>query len=183
MLAEKTNMEFLKKNWSKLLISALLLVGAIFALTIVIPAFNWASARDAADFPDPLVGAARSSGFGYLGMMIAFIALIAFIVLNMFKLENKKIAPIVLIVGALIATIFIIISLAVGSDALDAANAGLTQLREAYNNDVPNTVLYEVLGYPSVYHFREHIAYLDHLTSQSLGQSVIYLLVTPTTKR
>ena len=87
-------MEFVKKNWSKMVIAVIALTGAILMLIPIItaPEFNF-------------VG-----GSQLLGPMLFFIGLFAQVVLKMFD-KTKQYAMYALVAGGLLATIFLCIGL------------------------------------------------------------------------
>jgi len=121
-------MDFVKKNWVKLVAIAFLVTIATLAMIALINAFIGSGATELAKHQESQL---KAGAFTYLGVLISVTAMIAFIVIKMLG-KDKKIASIVLIAGAVVATIMIIVAISVGSDFLKNLSDTIT-LREAQN--------------------------------------------------
>jgi len=106
-------MEFLKKNYMKLIMSVILLAGAVLYIILIT---QYKASYHNLDNPlktvdDPNMG--NSALFGYLAALSFFLFGFAFIVLKMFT-ETKKYGKYVLLGGAALATAFMIVSIVMG---------------------------------------------------------------------
>ncbi|MCL2177062.1 MAG: hypothetical protein FWB72_03860 [Firmicutes bacterium] len=121
----------LKKDWGKLCLAVVALVGAVFALIVIL---GWNSAGDGED---------GSFAFFIAPMLAAIMFFLAVTISNVLKLFEgvAKFAGLVWLVLGLVATIMMIVHIA--GDNLGADYAFLTAIRdgaEALNQDVPSEI-------------------------------------------
>ncbi|MCL2756374.1 MAG: hypothetical protein FWE45_04995 [Firmicutes bacterium] len=170
-------MEFLKRNWMKLVAVILFSAVAVFALITSINAFSTASAlRDIPEAMRPaLPGAphevalsqANAGAFTYLAIFLSCFFVIAAIKMKMFKL-NRKISGIVLIAGSVVALTIFVTGIALGSDFISMLSQNVDTARQGYEaaSGTPGEPLF-LTGYRA--------ARAAHITQ--ISQVVIFIIV------
>ena len=144
-------MEFFKKNWVKLVAVVLLVTAGVFAALASCNGFSTASAlRDIPEAARPLLprdydvslSQANSGAFIYLAILLSCVFMIVALCLKMFRV-NKKVSGIALATGGLVASIWVVVGIVLGSDYLSSLSKAVDAARTVYNGaaaGIPKTM-------------------------------------------
>jgi len=117
-------MEFLKKNWAKIVLAAISFAGVvlIFIPMITAPEFNF-------------IGASQ-----LLGVFLFFLGVTVFVIMKMF--DMKKIVPVcVLLATGILTTTFLCIGIAGFNKNMDNAQGAMGKSYANFSSEVANTAL------------------------------------------
>ena len=113
-VAKKEKKPFVSANWMKLVLITLLTLVGVFAFLVMVNAWHGLDVIKG-EAGKKISNAMMGEGFAYFAIVISSLALIAFIVMNMVAPEKKKIASMVLVACAALATVFFIVSIGLGA--------------------------------------------------------------------
>lgn len=121
-------MDFVKKNLVSMIIGAIALAALIFAFIGMLDCLGVKGVQGYDALPKASHSGVNSTLYGYIGIMISAIGVLAVVILSILGLS--KFNGIILICTGIIATIFIIMSMAVGTEALKATKDSIDAMKK-----------------------------------------------------
>jgi len=122
-------MDFIKKNFVKLLLSAVMLTALILAFIMMLNAFGLRGAAGFDAAPKATKSLANGTLFVSLGIFIGALSVLTVAILSMF--DKDSFSPFILIAAGLIAAILIIVGMIMGAEALKSTADSIKALQRA----------------------------------------------------